>query len=228
MAGPRRIVVTGATRGLGRALVEGFSAAGHVVLGCGRSPGAVEELRAGFPAPCDFQVVDVADDGAVRAWAEHLLGLGPAPDLVVSNAGLIHRNAPLWELSDAELSAVFDVNLRGVANVARHLIPPMIEAGRGVLANFSSAWGRSTSPEVAGYCASKWGVEGLTAALAQELPPGVAACAVNPGIIDTEMLRSCFGEASAHYPGPGEWARTAVPFLLGLGAGDGGSQLSIQ
>ena len=96
-----------------------------------------------------------------------------------------------------------------------------------MIVNFSSEWGRSTSPEVAPYCATKWAVEGLTRALAQELPRGLAAVPVNPGIIDTDMLRSCFGDSAGHYPDPREWAETAVPFLLGLGPKDNGRPLSI-
>ena len=78
----------------------------------------------------------------------------------------------------------------------------MIEQGRGVIVNMSSGWGRSSAPEVAPYCASKWAIEGLTQSLSQELPPGLAAVAVNPGIIDTHMLRSIWAEDSAGFPSP--------------------------
>lgn len=231
MSGPRRIAVTGASRGLGRALARGFAAAGHVVLGCARSEEALAslaaELSGGPDFGHDFRRVDVARDDEVRGWARHVLALGPPPDLVVSNAGVIHRNAALWELDDAEVARVLDVNVRGVANIARHFLPPMIAAGRGVLANLSSGWGRSTSPEVSVYCASKWAVEGLTQALAQELPPGLAAVAVNPGVIDTDMLRSCWSDAAGSYPGPDAWARTAVPFFLALGTRDNGAARTV-
>ena len=95
-----------------------------------------------------------------------------------------------------------------------------------MIVNFSSAWGRSTSPEVAPYCCTKWGVEGLTRALAQELPAGLAAIPLNPGIIDTDMLRSCFGEDASSYPSATEWAKTAVPFLLALTPADNGQPLT--
>jgi NAD(P)-dependent dehydrogenase (short-subunit alcohol dehydrogenase family) len=102
----------------------------------------------------------------------------------------------------------------------------MIARGRGVVVNFSSGWGRSTSPEVAPYCATKWGIEGLTQALSQELPDGLAAVALNPGIIDTDMLRRTFGPAAADYPDPARWAVAAVPFLEGLGPRDNGKALT--
>jgi NAD(P)-dependent dehydrogenase (short-subunit alcohol dehydrogenase family) len=67
----------------------------------------------------------------------------------------------------------------------------------------------------------------MTAALAEELPPPLAAVALNPGIIDTEMLRSCFGADAAAYPAPGAWAAAAVPFILSLGRRHNGQQLTV-
>src|SRR5262249_27241956 len=211
-------VITGATRGLGRALAEHFAALRHTVAGCGRSAEAVAELRQSPGAPHEFEVVDVTREDRVKAWAQQILASRGAPDLLVNNAAAINRNALLWEVPAAEFDQVMDVNLKGVANVLRHFVPAMITRGRGVIVNLSSGWGRATAPEVAPYCASKWGIEGLTRALAQELPPGLAAVALNPGIIDTAMLRSCFGAKASNFPGPEAWAPIAGPLLLGLGA----------
>ena len=97
----------------------------------------------------------------------------------------------------------------------------------GVIVNFSSTWGRSTSAKVAPYCASKWAVEGLTRALADEMPPGMAAVPLNPGIIDTDMLRCCFGDSASAYPSAPQWAKRAVPFLLQLGPRDNGQALTV-
>ena len=77
------------------------------------------------------------------------------------------------------------------------------------------------------YCATKWGIEGLTAALASELPAGLAAVALNPGIIDTRMLRSSFGDAAGAYPKPEQWASAAVPFLATLGPRHNGQALTV-
>jgi NAD(P)-dependent dehydrogenase (short-subunit alcohol dehydrogenase family) len=221
------ILITGVSRGLGRAMTEEFIRLGHTVLGCARSEKEIGQLRKQFPAPNDFTVVDVADDSQVAAWAKRVVKSHGVPDLLLNNAALINRNAPLWEVPAAEFSGVIDVNLKGVANVIRRFVPAMIQQGGGVIVNFSSGWGRSTDAEVAPYCATKWAIEGLTQALAQELPPGMAAVPLNPGIINTAMLQSCFAGGSASYPTADEWAKTAVPFLLKINSADNGRQLTV-
>jgi len=222
----KTVLITGVTRGLGRAMAEEFGRLGHTVLGCGRSKDAIGEFRAAWPDPHDFDVVDVASDEQVKAWAERLLQSHSAPDLLLNNAGVINKNAPLWKISAEEFSKVVDTNVKGTVNVIRHFLPAMIGRGSGIVVNFSSGWGRSTDAEVAPYCATKWAIEGLTQSLAQELPEGLAAIALNPGIIDTEMLRSCFGGSASSYPSPAQWAKRAVPFLLRLTPRDNGHPLT--
>jgi NAD(P)-dependent dehydrogenase (short-subunit alcohol dehydrogenase family) len=204
-----------------------FIRSGHTVIGCGRSDGEIEQLRKEFPRPNHFSRVDVALDEPVGAWAKDILASYGPPDLLLNNAGLINRNAPLWKISAAEFSQVIDVNLKGTANVIASFVPAMVARRTGIIVNFSSGWGRSASAGVAPYCATKWAIEGLTQALAQELPPGMAAVPLNPGIIDTDMLRSCFGGSASGYPSPREWAKIAVPFLLKLGPADNGRPLTV-
>ncbi len=226
MAASKTVLITGVSKGLGRALAEELIAQGHRVLGCARRPSAIEELKALFPQG-KFSAVDVADAKAVAAWAEELRQVGECPDFLLNNAALINANAPLWKVPVEEFSAVVDVNLKGVFHVIKYFLPAMLERGRGVVVNFSSGWGRSTSPEVAPYCATKWALEGLTSALAQELPAGMAAVALNPGIIHTEMLESCFGAAASSYPSPKQWAKKAAPFILALSPEHNGRSLSV-
>jgi len=222
----RTVLVTGCSRGLGRAMVEGFIARGDTVIGCARNTGIVSAMSADYPSPHFFEALDITDDQSVAEFSERSMQLCGAPDLLINNAGVINANAPLWEVPADEFARVIDVNLAGIANVIRHFVPAMIARGSGVIVNLSSGWGRSTSPEVAPYCATKWGVEGLTQALAQELPEGLAAVALNPGIIDTDMLRSCFGNDAGSYSDPKSWAATAVPFLAGLGPENNGGALT--
>lgn len=226
MADSRVVVVTGATRGLGLAMTARLIAAGHKVVGCGRSLNAIKTLTAKHGVPHRFDCVDVVSDDQVQAWAQSVIKEFGPPDLLINNAAIINENANLWDISAAEFDAVIDVNIKGVANIVRHFVPAMVARESGVIVNFSSGWGRSTSPEVAPYCATKWAIEGLTQALAHELPQGMAAIPLNPGIINTEMLQSCFGGSAESYPDADEWSRTAVPFILGIKPSQNGQPLT--
>lgn len=224
----RIIVITGATRGCGRALTERFIEQGHTVLGCGRGHAEIARMTRAYRKPHDFGAVDVSRDEQVADWAKRLLAEYGPPDLLLNNAALVNRNAALWDVPADEFERVVAVNVVGVANCIRHFVPAMAAKKKGVIVNFSSGWGRSTAPEVAPYCATKWAIEGLTQALAQELPRGMAAIPLNPGIINTEMLQSCFGNSARSYPSPADWSRGAAEFLLALGAKDNGKPLSVN
>ena len=147
----RLILITGVTKGLGRAMAMGFAKEGHTVVGCGRDSTALSALGKALGTPHDFQAVDISVNRSVSDWIEHVLAQHGTPDLVLNNAAIINANAPLWEISAPEFDRVIDVNIKGVQNVIRHVVPPMIERGSGVIVNFSSGWGRSTSPDVAPY-----------------------------------------------------------------------------
>ena len=222
----KTILLTGVTRGLGRAMLEVCPPRARRSWLWPRSvtrPG----IKGLFAEPHDIAAVDVASDGEVAAWAKRLrLAHGP-PDFIINNAAIINRNAPLWNVSADEFSRVIDVNIKGVANVIRHFLPAMIRRQSGVIVNFSSGWGRSVDAEVAPYCATKWAIEGLTQALAQELPSGMAAIPLNPGIINTDMLQSCFGASAESYSSPKTWAQRAVPFILRINAEDNGRSLTV-
>jgi NAD(P)-dependent dehydrogenase (short-subunit alcohol dehydrogenase family) len=223
----RKIVLTGVSRGLGLAMAEAFIELGHTVFGSARDEKRLADLRKRWPAPHCFDPVDVTDDKAVRQWAVAVLKAAGNVDLLINNAGLINRNAPLWEVPAEEFSKVVDVNIKGVANVIRHFVPSMVARGSGVIVNFSSGWGRSVAAEVAPYCATKWAIEGLSQALAEELPASMAAVAFNPGVIDTDMLRTVWGAGAGSYQDAESWARRAVPFLLAIGPKDSGRPLTV-
>ncbi len=223
----RHIVITGVTRGLGRALVDRFIEAGHAVSGCGRSGMGISDLAKSHPAPNDFSSLDINDESDVTKWAENRIEAKGPPDLLINNAGIINTCAPLWDVPAEEFKEVMETNVGGTFTVIRAFLPAMIERGGGIVVNFSSGWGRGVSPDVAPYCASKWAIEGMTRALALELPRGLAAVALNPGIIDTEMLRSCWQDAAGGYPGPEPWSRAAAPFLLDLGTESNGRALTV-
>ena len=225
---PRVVVITGVARGLGLAMAGKFIELGHHVLGCGRSREVIEQLRSRYRSPNDFQAVDVANESQVEPWAARLLSSNGAPDLLINNAAVINQNAPLWQVPADEFDQVIDVNIKGVANVLRHFVPAMVARRSGVIVNFSSGWGRSVAENVAPYCASKWAIEGMTLALAEELPRPMSAVPLNPGVIDTDMLRSCYGGTAGRYPSPQKWVEKAVPFILALNSRDSGKPATVS
>ncbi len=224
--GSRLVLITGVSRGLGAALARGFASRGDRIAGCARPSAELEVIAGDLGGDHFIAPVDVSDEEDVATFAATVFSRCGTPDLLINGAAIINAPAPLWEIPAGEVSALFDINLKGTIHFIRHFTPAMIDQGGGVIVNFSSGWGRSTSPEVAPYCASKWAIEGLTQALAQELPRGFAAVAFNPGIIDTDMLRTCFGDSAAHYPDAEEWAKAAVPYLAALGPRDNGKALT--
>ncbi len=206
-------------------MVDEFTQLGHTLAGCGRNQTVLDELGRAFSSGY-FAKVDVSNDEQVSAFCQAAAAQVGPPDLLINNASIINKPAPLWEVSADEFDLVMAINVNGAANVIRHAVPLMAECRTGVVVNLSSGWGRSTSADVAPYCASKWAIEGMTQALAQEVPNGVAAVALNPGVINTGMLQRCWGEGAESYQSPQQWAAKAAPFLLGLSADDNGSSLT--
>ncbi len=204
-----------------------LSQMGHSIAACGRNSDDLRRLADELPT-AHLCAVDVTDASGINAWAATLSDADWVPDLLINNAGVINRQAPLWELDADEFRHVIDVNVTGVFHVIRAFLPAMIDRGRGVIVNMSSGWGHSTSPRVAPYCASKFAVEGLTRALAQELPEGLAAVPLSPGVIHTDMLETAFGEQAASHWKPDEWVDAAVAHLLRLGPADNGCSQRIE
>lgn len=223
----KTIVITGATKGLGLALTDRLSGMGHTLIGCGRTAALIEELTRRIPPPARFSVVDMASRASVSQWAERVLAETGPPDLLINNAAVINENAPLWKVPPDEFDSLIDINIKGVFYAIAAFAPAMTARGSGVIINMSSGWGRSVAADVAPYCASKWAIEGLSRALALEVPAGMAVIPLNPGVIDTEMLRSSFGESAEHYPSAEAWARLAAPFILGLGPKENGRPMSV-
>jgi NAD(P)-dependent dehydrogenase (short-subunit alcohol dehydrogenase family) len=170
-------VVTGASRGIGRAIATILAGAGAKVAGCARH--AVDEIIA----------CDVGRPAEVERFAAEVLRRFGPPDLLVNNAGLVAR-AHLDETSLENWDAVLDSNLKGTFLVTRAFLPAMRTRRSGRIVNIASISGRQGTAGLTAYCAAKHGVVGLTRALAEELrPDGIAVNAVCPGSVDTDMLR---------------------------------------
>ena len=212
---------------MGRALTEQYIKLGHTVIGCGRNVSSIKKLSNSYPKSSDFTVLDISDYKQVRTWAAYVLNKFGPPDFLLNNAAIINKNSLLWNVSAEEFSKVIDINIKGVYNTIKEFVPDMIKAGKGTVVNFSSGWGRSASPEVAPYCSSKWAIEGLSKSLAQELPESMASVALNPGVIDTDMLRSCWSKNAKMHEKPDNWVKRAAPFILNINSKNNGSSLTI-
>ena len=223
----RLILLTGCSRGLGAALTKQFDAGGHTVVGCARSEASLAALRGALPARHRFSVVDVSDAAMVGDWANQIFREIGVPDLVINNAAVINDPAPLWEVAADEIDALLNVNVKGVLNVIRAFFPAMRQRGTGVVVNLSSGAGRMGLPGLAPYCATKWAVEGLTKSLAEELPDGMAAIPLSPGVVDTDMLHQIWGDRAHAEIEPDSWAAQAAPYILSLGPAQNGESLTM-
>jgi len=99
-----KILITGVTKGLGRALAEWYIKQGHTVIGCGRSV-EILEMRFTHPAPHDFSVVDVTDENKVALWSEKVAAAHGAPDILICNAALMNHPAPLWKVRESSTNS---------------------------------------------------------------------------------------------------------------------------
>jgi NAD(P)-dependent dehydrogenase (short-subunit alcohol dehydrogenase family) len=201
-SGGMKIVISGVTTGLGRALAEAFLKAGHAVAGCGDGAAEIMELRFGHAGGGHvFDVVDTREASRVALWAEKVTGaFRGAPDVVVAFAGAEGVRGRFWETDAGDFSRVMDVNAKGVANVLRAFLPGMAVAGRGKVVAVGGA-GRRGEALTAACRAARGATEGLMEALAGELPAGMRAVALQVGETGREA----------------EWAARAARFIIGLG-----------
>ncbi|XP_061363537.1 NADPH-dependent pterin aldehyde reductase isoform X2 [Gastrolobium bilobum] len=221
----RTVLITGASKGLGRALALELANRGHIIIGCSRAHDKLTSLQPHLSNTDNhfFLHADVKSNNSVEELARIVMEKKGVPDII----GTINKNNKIWEVPAEEFDTVIDTNLKGTANVLRHFIPLMITKKQGIIVNVSSGWGRSGAALVAPYCASKWAVEGLTRSVAKELPEGMAVVALNPGVINTDMLASCFGNSAALYQTPESWALKAATMILNLTAADNGASLTV-
>jgi 3-oxoacyl-[acyl-carrier protein] reductase len=184
-------IVTGGSRGIGRAIVQLLAAAGmDVVLTYHQNPAAAAEvLAAGQGLKMTAEPLDVRDAAACAALVEKVVERAGQVDLLVNNAGVIRDN-PLTALEDDDLRIVLETNTFGTINMARAVAPHMIAQRRGKIVNLSSVAGEKGGRGQTNYAASKGAINAFTRALAVELAPrGITVNAVAPGVIETEMSR---------------------------------------
>jgi 3-oxoacyl-[acyl-carrier protein] reductase len=184
-------VVTGAGRGIGAAIARKLAKLGAAVVLCGRTQSTLDQtaqaiLEAGGKAeviPCDVTLLHQFEYAAARV--ESTFG---RLDILVNNAGLGGFNDPLYKLAPAEWDRILNTNLRGVYFSIRVFTPMMIRARSGHIINISSLAGKNALPNGAAYAASKWGLNGLTYSVAEELRPhNIRAAVICPGSTETEL-----------------------------------------
>jgi 3-oxoacyl-[acyl-carrier protein] reductase len=185
-------IVTGGSRGIGRAIVEVLAAAEMQVVFTYRdnAAAAAEVIAGAGKAQVTAHNVDVRDSTACAALIERTFDRTGRIDLLVNNAGITRDNI-LGDMSDDDLAAVLDTNVTGTFNMTRAIVPYMISQRRGKIVNISSVSAEKGGRGQSNYAASKGAIDAFTRALAAELGPrNIAVNAVAPGIIETEMSRA--------------------------------------
>jgi NAD(P)-dependent dehydrogenase (short-subunit alcohol dehydrogenase family) len=182
----RSALVTGGTRGIGEAIARRLVKEGASVLVTGTR-------LDGIPPPgCSYRAIDFEDTAATEAFAQEAAEMGF--DILINNAG-INVISPFEEVDPKDFDRIHRVNVRAPFLLCRALIPRMRERGWGRIVNLSSIFGKVSREHRAAYSASKFGLDGMTAALAAEVAAdGILANCVAPGFIDTDLTRRILGE----------------------------------
>lgn len=200
---PTTWFITGTSSGLGRLLTEQLLARGDRVAATLRRPEALDDLAARFGDRLWVAAMDVTDPDAVRATVDRAFADLGTIDVVVNNAGYAAVGAA-EEVPDAEIARVLDTNLLGPIRVVRAALPHLRAQGRGRIVQVSTAGGQTVYPGFGYYHASKWGLEGFSETLAQEVAPlGIDVTIVEPGAMPTE-----FGASVALADAMPEYAET--------------------
>lgn len=223
------VLITGGTRGIGRALVKAFAEQGAKVTFTGTNEAAAAEACAesGAAELCQFVKADVSDADSCKGAVDAAVAFGGGLDVVVNNAG-ITRDQLLMRMSEEDWDQVQDVNLKGTFLTTKSAARRLMKSKRGRLINITSVVGMTGNAGQANYAASKAGVIGFTKAVAKELAGrGVTANAVAPGYIATDMTAELPEGAAesllAHIPlgrmGTVEDVAEVVVFLASEAAG---------
>jgi 3-oxoacyl-[acyl-carrier protein] reductase len=184
-------VVTGAGRGIGAAVAHRLADLGATVVLCGRSVKPLQSAAADIAVSGGQSKVvqcDVSNLESVQALADVVEKMFGRADILVNNAGVGSFSKPLHEMTPKEWEKILDTNLRGVYYCIRNFAPMMIRAKTGHIVNISSLAGKNALPNGAAYAASKWGLNGLTYSVAEELRPhNIRVAVVCPGSVNTEL-----------------------------------------
>jgi NAD(P)-dependent dehydrogenase (short-subunit alcohol dehydrogenase family) len=184
-------VVTGAGRGIGAAIAQKLASLGASVALCGRSRAPLASTAAAIAqagGKAEIIPCDVTDLGSVEAMAKQVESVFGRVDVLVNNAGVGSFAGPLHNLAPEAWDELLNTNLRGVYYCIRGLAPTMIRSGGGHIINISSLAGKNALPNGAAYAASKWGLNGLTYSVAEELRGhNIRVSVICPGSTNTDL-----------------------------------------
>jgi NAD(P)-dependent dehydrogenase (short-subunit alcohol dehydrogenase family) len=210
-------VVTGGGRGIGHTIVNKLAQMGATVVFTGRDQTRLQQVARELAAHghrCEGIACDLNDLASVEALGLRLRRDYGRVDILVNNAGIGGPPGLLHELAPADWDAIFNTNLRGVYYMLRAIVPLMIEAGSGHIINISSLAGKNPLPRGAAYSASKWGLNGLSYGVAEELRGhNIRVSVICPGSVNTDFSPRRAGKETSRMLQPGDVAH-AVAMLV--------------
>lgn len=187
-------IITGAGSGFGEGIARAYGAEGAKVVLADINPASAQHVAAALGANASAFTCDVANGAQVQALVDHCVATFGAPDIVVNNAGITHRNGPMTEVDEETYDRVFAVNVKSVYHMARAVVPLMRDRKSGVILNIGSTAGIRPRPGLVWYNATKGAVNNISKTMAVELAPyQIRVNAICPVIGETGLLTQFMG-----------------------------------
>tara|TARA_B100001750_G_C15519800_1_gene610575 strand:- start:1221 stop:1946 length:726 start_codon:yes stop_codon:yes gene_type:complete len=188
----KKIVLTGASSGIGYALLKYFINEGAIVFGSSRNK---RELTKEDEQKCNFELLDLSNEDNVKEYVNTIIKKEDEIDILINNAGVAHNLALVEEIDSTMLDSVVRDNLMPTFNMTKYIIPVMKKNNSGTIINISSRAGRRAVPKLSAYTAAKFAVRGLTESVAKEVQDTNIKCiSISPAGVNTGMRAMVFGE----------------------------------
>lgn len=212
----KKVLITGATGGIGQALAHIFHESGADLILCGRNEETLNALKENYPQRCTIQCIDLSDKNNIEHAINSLLDAKQEPDILINNGGMT-QDSWSFRMDNHQWQSVIDVNLTSAFMISRMATKSMMRKKEGRIINMTSIVGVTGNKGQANYCASKAGLIGMTKSMAQDLARwNITVNAIAPGYIDTPMTQGLPKEALiqriplARYGTPEEVAYAAL------------------